>query len=47
VIGLSEGNFLGSLSQVAQESRISRRLPWPRSGCAHDDLYTGSCEVDP
>jgi hypothetical protein len=29
VIRLFEGNFLASLSQVAQGSRISHRLPWP------------------
>src|SRR5580704_14088515 len=31
VIRLFEGNFLGCLSDLAQESRISRRLGWPRS----------------
>ena len=31
VIRLFEGNFLGRLSDLAQESRISRRLAWPRS----------------
>ena len=31
MIRLSEGNFLGSLRELAQESRISRRLPWPRT----------------
>src|SRR5271157_3881185 len=32
VIRLFEGNFLDSLREAAQESRISRRLPWPRTG---------------
>jgi hypothetical protein len=31
VIRLFEGNFLGCLSDPAQESRISRRLTWPRT----------------
>src|SRR5208337_2122691 len=31
VIRLFEGNFLDSLREAAQESRISRRLPWPRT----------------
>jgi tetratricopeptide (TPR) repeat protein len=31
VIRLCEGNFFGRLSDLAQESRISRRLAWPRS----------------
>ena len=31
VIELSEGNFVGSLSDLAQPSRISPRLPWPRT----------------
>jgi hypothetical protein len=31
VIRLFEGNFLGSLREVAQESPISHRLPWPRT----------------
>ena len=31
MIRLFEGNSLGSLSEVAQESRIPRRLSWPRS----------------
>ena len=31
VIRLSEGNFLRTLGEVDQESRISHRLPWPLS----------------
>ena len=31
VIRLFEGNFFGSLSDVAQESRTLRRLAWPRT----------------
>jgi hypothetical protein len=31
VIRLSEGNFIGSLREVAQEWRISHRLSWPRT----------------
>jgi hypothetical protein len=31
VIRLFEGNFIGCLSDLAQESRISPRLPWPRT----------------
>jgi hypothetical protein len=31
VIRLSEGNFVGSVRDVAQEWRISHRLTWPRS----------------
>src|SRR5271157_1376484 len=31
VIRLFEGNSLGSLRETAQESRISRRLSWPRT----------------
>jgi hypothetical protein len=34
VIGLFEGSFLGRLSDLAQESRISRRLAWPRTAKA-------------
>jgi dTDP-4-amino-4,6-dideoxygalactose transaminase len=30
-VRLFEGSFLGRLSDLAQESRISRRLAWPRS----------------
>ena len=31
VIRLFEGNFLGCLSDLAQKSRISHRLSWPRT----------------
>jgi len=31
VIRLFEGNFFGSLSEVARESRIWPRLSWPRT----------------
>ena len=37
VIRLFEGNFLGRLSDLAQESRISRRLAWPRSSVDGQD----------
>jgi hypothetical protein len=39
VIRLFEGNFLGRLSDLAQESRISRRLAWPRSRWLDTSLY--------
>ena len=31
MVRLFEGNFLARLSDLAQKSRISRRLAWPRS----------------
>src|SRR5208337_5478558 len=44
VIRLFEGNFLDSLREAAQESRISRRLPWPRTQSA--PLASGESDQD-
>ena len=42
VIRLFEGNFLASLSDLAQESRNSHRLPCPRSIKLRSSLLTAS-----
>jgi hypothetical protein len=42
VIRLFEGNFLASNRELAQESRISRRLPWPRTGVVKEVVDHGA-----